>query len=68
MLQEWSYKPTRDNSIQATAQNLISMAMHGAHNYLGVWDLDEYLVLPRHQPVMHEVGHRGFSALVRTCS
>jgi hypothetical protein len=31
------------------------MAMYGSRNVIGVWDVDEYLVLPGHKPIMHEV-------------
>ena len=55
LLQDFSIDPTKEISIQIPAQNLVSMAMHGSRNVIGVWDVDEYLVLPSHKPIMHEV-------------
>jgi hypothetical protein len=54
-LQDFSLDARKELNIQAPAQNLIAMAMHGSRNFLGVWDVDEYLMLPGHQPIMHEV-------------
>jgi hypothetical protein len=55
LLQDFSLDARKELNIQAPAQNLIAMAMHGSRNFLGVWDVDEYLMLPGHQPIMHEV-------------
>ena len=37
--------------------NLLKAAMAGTNTTLALWDLDEFLVLPRHRNISHEVNH-----------
>lgn len=41
--------------MQVPAYNLLRLAAWGANATLGFWDLDEYLVLPRHRSIGHEI-------------
>jgi hypothetical protein len=41
--------------MQIPANNLLRLAAWGSSSRLAFWDLDEYLVLPRHQPIQQEM-------------
>jgi hypothetical protein len=43
--------------MQLPANNLLKTAMAGSSTTLGIWDLDEFLVLPRHRNISYEVSH-----------
>ena len=43
--------------MQLPGSNLLKAAMAGTNTTLGLWDLDEFLVLPRHRNISYEVNH-----------
>jgi hypothetical protein len=43
--------------LQLLASNLLKASMAGSNTTLGLWGLDEYLVLPRHRSISYEVNH-----------
>lgn len=48
-------EPRASHFMQVPAYNLLRLAAWGSDVALGFWDLDEYLVLPNHKGVSHEV-------------
>jgi hypothetical protein len=54
-LQEYGYVAGSRNVLPIPANNLLKAAMAGSNTTLGIWDLDEFLVLPRHHNISYEV-------------
>jgi hypothetical protein len=57
LVQEHGYEQGSNHMMQLPANNLLKTAMDGSSTTLGIWDLDEYLVLPRHRTISYEVNH-----------
>jgi hypothetical protein len=55
--QEHGYVRGAKYMLQLPASNLLKAAMAGTNTTLGFWDLDEFLVLPRHRNISYEVNH-----------
>lgn len=57
VLVPWEFGLIDDLSLvmQVPGNNLLKMIMGGSDAMLAVWDLDEYLVLPRKRPISYEV-------------
>ncbi|WIA14800.1 hypothetical protein OEZ85_003283 [Tetradesmus obliquus] len=60
VLLQWDdgLEPRASHFMQIPANNLLRLAAWGSSIRLGFWDLDEYLVLPRHNSIQQEM-HTG---------
>jgi hypothetical protein len=56
-VQEYGIVRNASNFMQLPTHNLLLAAMAGTNTTLGLWDLDEYLVLPGHRSISYEVNH-----------
>jgi hypothetical protein len=56
-MQEYGHVAHSRNILPIPANNLLKAAMAGSNTTLGIWDLDEFLVLPRHHNISYEVNH-----------
>jgi hypothetical protein len=54
-VQEYGYVRSASYFLQLPTLNLLMAAMAGTNTTLGLWDLDEFLVLPGHRSISYEV-------------